>query len=62
MPGSYRTAVVLDHGGGMAPSMPTSRLAVIVGQQVNAGDVIGFVGATGSGPTSTSRGASAATR
>ena len=44
----YGNCVVIDHGGGMATLYAhQSRMAVIVGQQVNAGDVIGYIGATG---------------
>jgi murein DD-endopeptidase MepM/ murein hydrolase activator NlpD len=46
--GGYGNAVVIDHGGGMATLYAhQSRLGVVVDQQVNAGDVIGYVGATG---------------
>jgi murein DD-endopeptidase MepM/ murein hydrolase activator NlpD len=46
--GGYGNAVVIDHGGGMATLYAhQSRLAVQVGQQVDAGAVIGFVGSTG---------------
>ena len=46
--GGYGNAVVIDHAGGMATLYAhQSRIAVVPGQLVNAGDVIGFVGATG---------------
>lgn len=46
--GGYGNAVVIDHGGGMATLYAhQSRLAATVGQQVNAGDIIGYVGSTG---------------
>jgi murein DD-endopeptidase MepM/ murein hydrolase activator NlpD len=46
--GGYGNAVVIDHGGGMATLYGhQSRLAVSEHQHVNAGDVIGDVGATG---------------
>lgn len=46
--GGYGNAVVIDHGGGMATLYGhQSRIAVSEGQQVNAGDVIGYVGSTG---------------
>ena len=46
--GGYGNAVVIDHGGGMATLYGhQSRLAVSENQRVNAGDVIGYVGATG---------------
>jgi murein DD-endopeptidase MepM/ murein hydrolase activator NlpD len=46
--GGYGNAVVIDHGGGMATLYGhQSRLAVSPNQHVNAGDVIGYVGATG---------------
>jgi murein DD-endopeptidase MepM/ murein hydrolase activator NlpD len=48
MQGGYGNAVVIDHGGGMATLYGhQSRLASMVGEHVNAGDVIGYVGATG---------------
>ncbi len=48
MQGGYGNAVVIDHGGGMATLYGhQSQLASTVGQHVNAGDVIGYVGATG---------------
>jgi murein DD-endopeptidase MepM/ murein hydrolase activator NlpD len=46
--GGYGNAVVIDHTGGMATLYAhQSRIAVVPGQVVNAGDVIGYVGATG---------------
>ncbi len=46
--GGYGNAVVINHGGGMATLYAhQSRLAATVGQQVAAGDVIGYVGSTG---------------
>jgi len=46
--GGYGNAVVIDHGGAMATLYGhQSRVAVSVNQHVNAGDVIGYVGATG---------------
>ena len=46
--GGYGNAVVIDHGGAMATLYGhQSRLAVSANQHVNAGDVIGYVGATG---------------
>ena len=46
--GGYGNAVVIDHGGGMATLYAhQSRIATSVGATVNAGDVIGYVGATG---------------
>jgi len=46
--GGYGNAVVINHTGGMATLYAhQSRIAVVPGQVVNAGDVIGYVGATG---------------
>jgi murein DD-endopeptidase MepM/ murein hydrolase activator NlpD len=44
----YGNFVVLDHGGNLATAYGhQSRIAVTCGQQVNQGDVIGYVGCTG---------------
>ena len=46
--GGYGNTVVIDHGGWMATLYAhQSSIAVSVGQQVNVGDVIGYVGSTG---------------
>jgi murein DD-endopeptidase MepM/ murein hydrolase activator NlpD len=46
--GGYGNAVVIDHGGWMATLYAhQSSIAVSEGQQVNAGDIIGYVGSTG---------------
>lgn len=46
--GSYGNMVVIDHGHGIVTKYGhLSRFAVVNGQQVNRGDVIGFVGSTG---------------
>ena len=46
--GGYGNAVVIDDGGGMANLYAhQSRMAVSVGQQVGAGQVIGYIGSTG---------------
>src|SRR5581483_11149276 len=46
--GGYGNAVVIDHGGGMATLYGhQSRIAVSVGQHVDAGQVIGYAGMTG---------------
>lgn len=47
--GGYGRAVVIDHGGGMATLYAhQSKLGVSVGQTVVRGEVIGFVGCSGS--------------
>jgi len=44
----YGNFVVIDHGGNLATAYGhQSRIAVTCGQQVNQGDVIGYVGCTG---------------
>ena len=46
--GSYGNMVVVDHGYGIVTKFGhLSRYGVMNGQQVNRGDVIGFVGSTG---------------
>jgi murein DD-endopeptidase MepM/ murein hydrolase activator NlpD len=46
--GSYGNMVVLDHGFGIVTKFGhLSRFGVMIGQQVNRGDTIGFVGSTG---------------
>jgi murein DD-endopeptidase MepM/ murein hydrolase activator NlpD len=46
--GSYGNMVVLDHGYGIVTKYGhLSRFAVMNGQQVNRGDIIGYVGSTG---------------
>jgi murein DD-endopeptidase MepM/ murein hydrolase activator NlpD len=46
--GGYGNAVVIDDGGGMANLYGhQSQMAVTVGQQVSAGQVIGYIGSTG---------------
>jgi murein DD-endopeptidase MepM/ murein hydrolase activator NlpD len=46
--GSYGNMVAIDHGYGIVTKYGhLSRFAVMNGQQVNRGDVIGFVGSTG---------------
>ena len=48
MNGNYGNLVILDHGYGIVTKFGhLSRFAVTNGQQVNRGDVIGFVGSTG---------------
>jgi murein DD-endopeptidase MepM/ murein hydrolase activator NlpD len=46
--GSYGNLVVLDHGFGIATKYGhLSRFAVMAGQQIRRGDVVGYVGSTG---------------
>jgi murein DD-endopeptidase MepM/ murein hydrolase activator NlpD len=46
--GSYGNMVAIDHGYGIVTKYGhLSRFAVMNGQQVNRGDIIGFVGSTG---------------
>lgn len=46
--GGYGNTIIVDHGGGITTLYAhQSRLGASVGQAVNRGDVIGFVGATG---------------
>lgn len=46
--GNYGNLVVLDHGFGIVTKFGhLSRFAVMTGQQVNRGDILGYVGSTG---------------
>ena len=46
--GGYGRTVVIDHGGGLSTLYAhQSSIAVSVGDQVLAGDVIGYIGCTG---------------
>ena len=46
--GGYGNTIIVDHGGGITTLYAhQSRLGASVGQQVGRGDIIGFVGATG---------------
>ena len=46
--GGYGNVVIIDHGGGMSTVYGhQSSVAVAAGQQVSAGQVIGYVGSTG---------------
>jgi murein DD-endopeptidase MepM/ murein hydrolase activator NlpD len=46
--GSYGNMIAIDHGHGIVTKYGhLSRFAIMNGQQVNRGDVIGFVGSTG---------------
>jgi septal ring factor EnvC (AmiA/AmiB activator) len=63
--GSYGNMVVLDHGFGIVTKFGhLSRFGVMMGQQVNRGDIIGFVGSTAVRParTCTTRSGSTAAR
>lgn len=47
--GGYGRAVVIDHGGGLTTLYAhQSKLAVSVGEQVSQGEVVGYVGCSGS--------------
>ncbi|MDH3301060.1 MAG: peptidoglycan DD-metalloendopeptidase family protein [Acidimicrobiia bacterium] len=46
--GGYGNTIIVDHGGGITTLYAhQSRLGASVGQSVNRGDIIGYVGATG---------------
>jgi murein DD-endopeptidase MepM/ murein hydrolase activator NlpD len=46
--GGYGNLVVIDHGGGLATAYGhQSRIAVVAGQSVSQGEIIGYVGSTG---------------
>ena len=46
--GGFGNYIIIDHGGGLSTVYAhCSAVTVTVGQQVNKGDVIGYVGTTG---------------
>ncbi|WP_139314600.1 M23 family metallopeptidase, partial [Desulfosporosinus metallidurans] len=46
--GAYGNTVIVDHGKGLSSMYPhQSKIAVSNGQNLNAGDLVGYVGSTG---------------